>query len=809
MRPPGDGRRTIDGAETGYRRHATAEFPVKPYMPVIVIVLVFVGLFGAGYIGASLFESPQAAFDRKVGEKVEEAQRLLARYEAGAPQLLAALQTLPEPAPETAAAQPAGDAAATQPDAAANPDVDAPAPEPAPDAGSASVVDTQALENRRSELGRQLTQMGGNPSKAAGGAGSVEDLQQRLQANAELLNRALQAIREAINTTDESDSGLRGSGNPSATRLETILLYHQADLLRRRATVHRAVADAERHRLAEVVANWHAANNLVRSLEREVAGMQGETIGGGAAAPADAAPAQPAQPAARAPAAAQPPRPRRSGRGRISQMFRAIGGGAAPAPDAEPPAPDEPAPAPAVEPQPQPVEQPPAARAAITIEKVPSLDERIAALEAQGKQADSEIAAARKDVEQLTAAIDKLQAGLKGAQSKAQEAERRMMQLEDAGIDASDPKALDRFINQYRNASRTFRESSREAAALEGGVVRNARPDAQEENEVLTAPLVAQDGEMKPEVGVVSLQADLRAAQALVEMRTQLRALVDQQIKELTARREGVTARLAKARAWRDGLVKEATQRLAGAIASAVAAEKLEQEAIDLLTGPAQQAAQRAQQAAESRVSEVQTFYRQNSPTTPAPQVTFLPGHARALAGDLNHELALIYAQRYNGLTRHERALASAAQMGIDPAALLPKQDETTPRAQPAGESTDENGENAADEAPRPAGTPTTQPQGIVQAATEARDQAIKAAEAALKDYSEADEQLKQLWVLHTQMGAVQYMLATLVSDPAQAEKHRQAALREYQLATRDRADRIEAQAYRPIIDSLTAAKPQ
>jgi hypothetical protein len=90
--------------------------------------------------------------------------------------------------------------------------------------------------------------------------------------------------------------------------------------------------------------------------------------------------------------------------------------------------------------------------------------------------------------------------------------------------------------------------------------------------------------------------------------------------------------------------------------------------------------------------------------------------------------------------------------------------------------------------------------------AAQARDEAKKAAEAALDAYKGAAEALNQLWVVHTQMGAVHHFLSLVAATPAEAQKQRDEARREYDSSIRGRSDRPEAQVYRRIIDSLSAA---
>lgn len=659
---------------------------MKIYIPAILVLVVLAVLFGVGFLATGLFASPETRFNRQVDQNVEQAQRLLAQYEGGQPLLLDALQRLsavkPEPSTQPAAEQPAADDFWGEGD----------------DLLSQHARD---LAQKRGELGQEFERMGGSTETVAAGVDSQEELQQRIQANADLLAKALQAVRDAIGVTEGE---LSGSSHPVATRLEAMLIYRQADLQRRQAAVHQARAEAEYRAFAEVLATWRDADNRVKTIQSELAGSAGD----------------PGRPAATQPAAGT----------------------------------------------------------------VPPMDERIQRLQAEGQKVDAQIAEAQKEVDRLSAAVDQVKQKLDKARSQADAAVRRMMELQEAPIDASDPNAMKRFTDQYSRATRQEREASREADTLEHGMLRNARPDADEENEILTAPLVpAKPGQkIETEPGLNALEADLRAAKALVETREALRQQINARIKGIQGRQEQLKADLAKAQTWRDGLAKDALGRAQAATAEAIKAGKLEHEAIALITDQGLPAAQRAESAATGRGSEIQDFYRKQA--AGSPQVGFMGGHVQALVGDLELERALLLAQQANGLRRQERILAGVVQAGMDPAKLA------------AGT---ENG--LGTEAADTAGIPATQPQAISQAAEQARTKALEAAKAALDAYAKASEQLDRLWLVHTQIAAVHYLMSSLTTGD-EAQRHREEAVREFQLATRDRADRPESKAYRSLVEA-------
>jgi predicted nucleic acid-binding Zn-ribbon protein len=424
------------------------------------------------------------------------------------------------------------------------------------------------------------------------------------------------------------------------------------------------------------------------------------------------------------------------------------------------------------------------------IQAVPPIEERIKQLRAQAQKVDADIAEAQKEADRLSGIIKGLEERLAKAQADADDSEKKMMALEDAGVSPSDPDALRRFTQQYNEQARRHRDSAREAAALRHGVIRDARPGGEEENDVLTKPLVpaAPGREMKPEAGIERLKGDLRIAQGQVETRRNLKKLIDTRITELEKHQQATRDRLAKAREWEAALVKEADQIARRATAASIRAEQIEEEAIQILTEPGQRAAERAASAAEDASRAISDFYQKNAPQSPSPQVGFLSGYARSLVGDLKFGLALVYAQRADRLAAQERLLADAAAMGLEPAALS------------AEKASSEGGEAVSR-----SGTPSTQPAAIAQAVQDARGKAIEAAKAALEEYGKADSRLNRQWTLHTQIAAVHYLLASL--EPGNASKqHLADALREYNAATRDRAERKEVRELRPVIERLNQA---
>ncbi|GMU23522.1 MAG: hypothetical protein AMXMBFR13_36000 [Phycisphaerae bacterium] len=686
---------------------------MRPYLPVITVVAVFILIAAAGYMGATVFEAPADKFDREVGQKIEEAQRMLAEYEASGTQLLAGLAY--------PAAGGNGESPVTEP---TTQPIEPRAEEPDPLAGFEPPPVPHELSDR-------FERLGGERSGGRGGLG-VEELRAKLEANQQLLSNALQAVREALRMSDDSGEGLNARQHPTGTRLEAILIYHQADLNRRQGALDGMVAANAQDRFGETMRYWRQADTRVTSLQRELSGFKGGPNGVAPAAPSASAPVEAAE---GSPDVGQPS----DGRTEI-----------------------------------------------VPVGDVSSLSDRISALRAAVGQAGGEVETARKEVERLKKDIEALQARATQVKSEADSAERRMMALEDAGVEPADPKDLERFIGEFTKAAETQRQMSRELSALESGTIRNARPDTRDEDQILTAPMAPADRAhpMTPEVGLVWLKEELRAAEALQETREQLQKAIQQQIDDLSQRQKIVTEQLAKAKEWRSKLQDQVLAHAKEAVAAALKAYQDEQEAIRLINEEGLNAAQIAAQAASEQVRAVGEFYRNKAPTAPAPQVRFLSGHAQTATGDLKYELAMIYGQRARGLEKLQKLLEGALAAGIQPATLLPEGE------MPEGDY-----------------LWATDAQAAGKEAAAARAEAVKSAQEALEAYQEADDMLGQLWVLHTHMGAVNYLLAGLTTGE-EAQKYREQARTEYQRAVRDRSDRPEAQVYQPIIEALSAAQP-
>jgi len=759
------------------------ELLVKSHIPIFVLVgVVLVGLAVCALITPSL-ESPQDRLDRQIDEKVAAAQRLLSHYQPISVQLSRHLGS-----------------AATQP-------VDVPSAEwqemtRAVEQDSAISDALRAQTGQINKLESEYQRLDGEPARRPAIGSSVEAysrLQSDLAANDRKLADALQIMQEAIRM---NEGEFRGSDHPAATRLETILCYHQANLLRRKAALTwERMEDSEAH-LDRYVDRWNTLAVRIELLEQELNGgaLPSQVVEDQATAsePAATAPAE-MEPAETAPAdtgavvedttgaadekAAPSEAPKT---GRIGSLLKRLVKSKADSDTSDDTVADASADETAEE-----AEETVADTGPMVRRILPAMRDRITALEGRKAETERGIAAARDEATRLTAAVADIEAKIAAAEQRAATAEQEMFRLQEAGIDSSDPKSLERFVAHYEKAAEAYRLASREAIVLKEGAIRNAKVDAPDVDDVATGPLVASDPakEMAAERGLIALQSDLRAAEGLVETRETLLAEITRQIKELSARQVEATNDLAVLGELRSDTTGQAALAAKAAIAAAFAADQFEADAIEMADTRGRQAAQRAQQAIQKRMRDAASLDREAGPETPNPRLVMmagdnaLAGHTATLAGDLAFEAARTHAQHAEGLARYRTILAKITRIGLEVGeAMLPEG--ATADTAPAWLANVEDTDTAI---------------------AEARTAAIEAAEQALEIYNEADGPLKQLWVLRANIGAVHLLLANLTSGE-EAENHLTEARVEYGRALQSREDRPEAPIYQGVVAEIEAA---
>ncbi len=755
-------------------------------VPLVVLAAVFIG----GYFLSSSFETPQARLDAEVDAQVEVAQRLLSQYNAAVPQLERAFT-----------------AAATQPENIEADKWQSYLEQDAEQSPFASVKEQlDAHQQQLAQLSREVGALNGAEPAVAPQPGASEgyaNVVDGLKANRELLDQALNAVANAISLAQgEGEAEARGSNHPVATRLQAILLHHKADLLRREAALLRGDAESNRDQFERVAV-------LCRALDEEIQGQKGLLVGGAApgkgselatAAPAQSEPAaepaaEPVKPAKAEGADAKPkpaetPKAKSGGLfdllvGRAKQIVSKPGAKSSAAPEHAVAAPE-----PVTEPAPV---QPPSAQADAPAANVPAAEpgpdesvapiaDRIAQLQRDRAAAAGAQQAAQTEVERLSKQVEEITGRIAAAHKTAHQAEVKMIEAELKGVQA----------DEYRRLSQTYREASREAVALEQGAIRNAKSAVTDPDDILQSPLVPQDDAkpMEPERGKAALDADLLAAKTAVQTNKALLAEVDRQIAELTARREVVQARVQRLEGQRRQTLDEA-QRFADAVfADVLRAGLLEGQALEIVIGPGAQAAQRARSAASKHQSQVQQFVRSENPAElPDRKLTDMAAdqssvaHAAMIEGDLNYLAARIRLQQAEDLAHHQDFIADLQAIGLSPkldVQHLPEgvQAEAVPEY-------------------------LTQPEKLPQVIKDEQTEAAKAARQALDQYTQAAAQLKELWVVHTNIAAVHNMLAGLPRLENDTEDHVTAARQTYTRAIQGREKRPEYEVYRRIANSL------
>lgn len=585
---------------------------MKPQIWIGVVAVAVLAALAVVIVITPTLESPRDRLDRQIDEKVALASRILASYEPVGEQLdfyVGAAATQPVDLPED------------QWQTILN------------QVGQESIVSDMLDEQARRirSLDADYRGSGGRPDRVGGVGASTEAynrLQQRLAVNAQKLADALRIVQEAVRM---SEGEYRGADHPAATRLETILCYHQAEMLRNNAALEVSRAAQEAMLTNRHIARCNKLAVAIELLEQELKGSFVPTSESEVAlAEADTQPAD-----------------------TQTETAPAV------VPDAVSPGPSD------------------GQRA------LRSLDESIALLEADKARKGETIAALHTRIEQLKAEISALEAGIADAQQRAGAAQRAMLELERAADPGRDPSEVERFVQAYEQASAAYRQASREEEILREGGLLNARADAPDFEQIDTAPLVpaVPDEPITPVRGLRALGNDLDAAEALLADHEGVLTAIEQQIAELTFQKEAVSQRLAASAERREEAIALAAQSAGKIIDALVASDRLLAEAMSVVEDQGRPAAARAQQAIRKRISEAVRLNRELSPDTANPRLAMmaaddaLAGHTQALEGDLLFKEASIHAQRAEMLAWYAELLARLRVAGVTVGSELPGED--------------------------------------------------------------------------------------------------------------------------------------
>lgn len=756
-------------------------------VPLVVLGLVFVG----GSFLASAIDSPQSKLDREMLNKIELAQRMLNDYNASTPRI--------EQAFAAAATRPVD----IDPEAWRNftrAGEDAKHPLGANKKISERLsTDEQQIRKLASDIARlngdeAVSKAVPGPSEAYG------NLQASIKSNRTLLDKALAVVREAISmTVGDGEAEVRGANQPVPTRLEAILLYHKADLMRREAALRRVRGNEDRISFVNLLADIRKLDDEIKA---EQSPLVGGTVPGLEALPSvslsEIEPAK--EKAEKAVVKKQTGSEKLWIFGKLVDRLPikkaetpASGPESAPAEQEEEKS-AKPASAPSAVAKVKALASQPEAPAG-PMETVPSLADRLAALQSERTRANSAIEAASADAKTLTGQIGELKTRLTAVEQLAKDAELKMIEAERTGVKGTDSQASEAFRENYRKLSDQYRQALQEVVTLKEGAIRNAKSTADEPEKILSAPLAPANSAkpMLPERGLVALEADLATAAKFVESNRALLTEIERQIVDLTGQRTMVEARISKLQAHKRKVLEQAAKFSTQAIVAVAQADRLEKEALDLITGVGQQAAQRAQAAASASQQRIQKFIRSENPVdVQEKKLTEMAGDQYTAAGastvkaDLGLLAARICVQQADDLQLHQRMLEAGKQAGLTSLPDAKKLPEgMTAESVPACAT-------KADEADKVAKADLAE--------------AAKYAKEALTAYTEAAEQLKDLWAAHTSIAAVHLLMAHLPRAQGDTEDHLTQARQILARAITGREKRSEYPTYRWIVDGLKAA---
>ncbi|MDM8006760.1 MAG: hypothetical protein QUV05_11520 [Phycisphaerae bacterium] len=725
---------------------------VKSNLAAVVAAAIVVVVLAILYFTTEGLQSPEAKLNSQIDVEVEKAKRMLADYNPVGQRVMAVMD--------------AAQASSTQPMAESV----------AEDQWPASLKTLQerldSMVGEVEPLNTRFRTWSGE-SSMTGPAASYSELKEQLEKNLAQVSEALGIVRAAVSMSAEAgDRTISGRDHPVATRLEAVLIYHQADLLNRKAAVRRDDAAAAREQFERAGGQWQMLQSQIAAIE---AVAHGEAVSAPASADAPAASrAVPAKATAKPPkktvAAGKP--------GVVSRLTGLLFGKQKPdATPAEPSTTPEPAPLDADRETKEPIVESPEPPAPTVVVKPPTPQQRLSELAAQREQAVAQIAAAEADVARLRDHVSALEQALAGARQTARDAQLRMTQLEEKGIDPTEPDAIERFTNDYQKASNQYRAALREAGLIENGGIRNARPDTEDEREFLKAPLVSVDPAqpMKPTEGLISVRKRLEAAEAQLDATKNLLASIDTQVAAVQRRQSNDSDRLASLQNRQAALKELAAQAIRDAAAATAEADKLARDAIELLNGEGRQAAQNARTAADNQIRDARNKQQpgvENPRLETIAKSGILVGSAQTLEGDIALLTAYVQAARVSDLLSHAQVLRHAEVMGVGP-----ESQEEAAHAYKAAAASEE--------------------------AEKARKEGIAVAREAYNSYREASTALDNLWVLNANAAAVCYLLSSLQTGD-EADKSLDLAIQIYNQALQGRSDRKDIGDYRRALDGLS-----
>lgn len=759
---------------------------MKPYLSIVIPLLVLGLVFVGGSFLSTAIDSPQSKLDAKMQGQVELAQRLLNDYNAAAPMI--------EHAFSAAATRPVEiDPDAWQDFLQTGEDGKHPL------ASNRTVV--ERLRNDEQQVGkisRDISNLSGSEpghTSDPGPSDAYGNVLAGIKANRAKLDYALTAVQAAIAMSiGEGEAEVRGANHPAPTRLEAILIHHKADLMRREAALQRARAQEDRIGIERLSIE-------AQRFDREIQNAKSLLVGGniprmGALPTVSLADISPAAKSAQEEAAKpQSPAEKLWILSKLIDQLPAKKTDEQPATDDTQPEEKAETPEPAAEL----AEADRADESAdVPMETVPPLADRLAELQGERTRANNAIVKTNAEVQAITEQIQDLAGRLAAAEQKARDVELKMIDAEQAGVQGADSAAADAFSENYRHLSEQHRLALQEIATLKKGAMRNAKSVDDEPERILQSPLAPADpsSPMKPERGLAVLESELAAAKNLGQANQVWLNEVDRQIADLTARKTTIESRVTTLEQQKKQTLDRAQMLSNDALVAVAQAALREQEALDLLTGQGQAAAQRAQSAANHYQRRVKQFISSENPSdmpekklTEMAQDQYAAAGAATVKGDLALLTARIYAQQADDLKLHQQLLASMQTMNL-PASLNSQQlpEGLTVESIPASATSVEEAEKAIQA-------------NLIEAAKYAKE-----ALAAYTEATEASGQLRDFWAVHANIAAVHLLMAHLPPAEGDTEDHLAQARQLYSRVIVGREKRPEYSTYKWIAEGLKTA---
>lgn len=768
---------------------------MKNVIPIAVAGGVVVLVVAVLFMTTTTLQSPEDKFYSEIDAKVEQAQRMLHAYEPFGEMILSGVES-------------AGLETVEYP----------PAEEWGKHLDASAFEERSAAEDRSLRESRQLlASLGYEPARPRGVASiPYGQLEQQLRRNRQLIEDALRIVQEGVrHSVEAGDTTLRGTSHPAATELEAVLLQHKADLLRREAALDREKADAARRRFDRLRSRYQSLESTRLAIIGDSRPIMSPGGVGAIFEPVEVEVVETDEAAETAGEAGTPTRgfpserddsasgPRQ--RGLVGRLTGFLFGRDDEAGDGEPEGdtaidldnlagepdrsitdesgvdetrPDAPADV-----------KRPGPDAMVGTAPPPTPEERIANLNKQRQESEAHIEALEARITELEAEVADLEDALAEAKAEADAARLRMIELEEMEVSPTEPGSLDRFIADYDQVARRYRQATTRISFIENGGIHNAQPGTDDMTEAgdETIPLVPIDSsqQMQARRALPVVKAELDAARVRRDGRQALVALIDKQIRTVQEDEQRNRDRIKAIEAEQASVLQEAGEAIRGANGFAYTAEMTENSALDLIDGPGLQAARNAKNAArnDQRVSGMRDRVVEGTELTSAKilsAVRVISGHAQLLEADAEWLRAQILAQQLEGLADHERMLLDAERMGIrSESDMLPASLEG-----------------------RDVPSHLLQADAAADVREAVRERAIAAGNAAVETYRQAAGDL-DLWLVHANLAAVQHLLARLHADD-QRDNLRQQAIESYARALEKRQeDDPDARIYRDILGRL------